>query len=119
MPSHSSRGVIESKVKPSQPWGNIGQTAFGAKPTVKDRGLVSQAILAIGHQDIDPEGLIAPSGIEIVGASSDHLILNLGNNKATVGAEITFQPNYSTVLRAMTSPFVTKILKAVNAQCRS
>ena len=105
-------GVIESKVKPSQPWGNIGQTAFDAKPAVKDRGFVSQAILAIGHQDTDPEGLTAPSGIEIVGASSDHLILNLGNNKATVGAEITFQPNYSAVLRAMTSPFVTKILKA-------
>ena len=105
-------GVIESKVKPSQPWGNIGQTAFGAKPPVKDRGLVSQAILAVGHQDTDPEGLTASPGIEIVGASSDHLILNLGNNNATVGAEITFQPNYSAVLRAMTSPFVTKILKA-------
>ena len=105
-------GVIESKVKPSQPWGNIGQTAFDAKPAVKDRGFVSQAILAVGHQDTDPDGLTAPSGIEIVGASSDHLILNLGNNKATVGAEITFQPNYSAVLRTMTSPFVTKILKA-------
>ena len=39
-------GVIESKVKPSQPWGDIGQTAFGTKPAVKDRGFVSQAILA-------------------------------------------------------------------------
>ena len=37
---------------------------------------------------------------------------NLGKNKATVGSEITFQPNYSAVVRAMTSPFVVKILKA-------
>ena len=103
--------VIESKDKPSQPRGDIGQTAFGAKPPVKDRGLVSQAILAVGHQDTDPEGLTASSGIEIVGASSDHLILDMGNNKATVGAEITFQANYSAVVRAMTSPFVTKVLK--------
>ena len=104
-------GVIESKVKPSQPWGDIGQTAFGAKPALKDRGFISQAILAIGHQDTDPEGLTASSGIEIVGASSDHLILDLGNNKVPVGAEVTFQPNYSAVVRAMTSPFVAKILK--------
>ena len=103
--------VIESKVKPSQPWGDIGQTAFGAKPAVKDRGFVSQAILAVGHQDTDPEGLTASSGIEIVGASSDHLILNFGKNKATVGSEITFQPNYSAMVRAMTSPFVVKVLK--------
>ena len=105
-------GVIESKVKPSLPWGDIGQNAFGARPPVKDRGLVSQAILAVGYQDTDPEGLTAPSGIGIVGASSDHLILNMGNNKAAVGAEIAFQPNYSAVVRAMTSPFVAKVLKA-------
>ena len=39
---------IESKVKPTQPWGEIGQTAFGAKPRALDRGNISQSILAIG-----------------------------------------------------------------------
>ena len=43
--------VIESKVKPSQPWGEIAQTAFGDKPLSTDRGHISQSILAIGRQD--------------------------------------------------------------------
>lgn len=100
--------VIESKVKPSQPWGEIAQTAFGEKAPATDRGSISQAILAIGNQDTDPDGLQPPSGIEILGASSDHLIVE---SSLPIGAEITFQLNYSALLRAMTSPFVVKVMK--------
>ena len=103
--------VIESKVKPSQPWGKIAQTAFGAKPPAKDRGHISQTILAIGHQDTDPRGLQPPLGIEIIGASSDHLIVESGLNRLSVGAEMKFHPNYSALIRVMTSPFVTKVIK--------
>ncbi len=102
--------VIESKVKPSQPWGTIAQTAFGEKPPGTDRGDISQTILAIGQQDTDPYGLAPPSGIEVLGASSDHLILASGQNSHDVGTEITFQLNYSSLLRAMTSPFVAKVM---------
>ncbi len=70
--------VIESKLKPSQPWGEVGQSAFGVTPSVANRGNIFQTILAIGQQDIDPNGLQAPSGIEILGASSDHLIVESG-----------------------------------------
>ncbi len=104
--------VIESKVKPSQPWGEIAQTAFGEKPLATDRGQISQAILAVGRQDTDPCGLQPPSGIEILAASSDHLIVDSGHRRLSVGAEITFQLNYSALLRAMTSPFVVKALLA-------
>ena len=106
--------VIESKVKPSQPWGEIAQTAFGEKPPATDRGDISQTILAIGRQDTDPDGLHPPPGIEILGASSDHLITDFGRYAPSVGAEITFQLNYSALVRAMTSPFVAKIMKTRN-----
>jgi predicted amino acid racemase len=104
--------VIESKVKPSEPWGEIAQAAFGEKTPAEDRGEISQAILAIGRQDADPEGLLAPSGMEILGASSDHLIMDSGGQRLAIGAEIRFQLNYSALIRAMSSPFVAKVLKA-------
>lgn len=100
--------VIESKIKPSQPWGDIAQTAFGKAAGVIDRGTIRQTILAIGRQDIDPDGLKTTEGVRIFGASSDHLIVESTINDLTVGDEVTFQINYSSLLRAMTSPFVSK-----------
>ncbi len=100
--------VIESKIKPSVPIGKIAQTAFGEAPPVKDRGLVTQAVLAIGQQDIDPAGLQAPKGMQVMAASSDHLILESQRADLIVGTEVGFGLNYSALLRAMTSPFVTK-----------
>ncbi len=108
--------VIESKVKPSQPWGEIAQTAFGAKPPTLDRGDISHTILAIGRQDTDPDGLLPPGGTEILGASSDHLITDSGQERLSVGAEVRFQLNYSALLRAMTSPFVAKVMQVQAAK---
>jgi predicted amino acid racemase len=104
--------VIESKVKPTQPSGDLAQSAFGTVPVVTDRGAITQSILAIGIQDIDPCGLRPPDGTEILGASSDHLITTSTIGSASVGAEMTFQLDYSALVRAMTSPFVTKSLKS-------
>jgi len=104
--------VIESKVKPTQPTGKLAQTAFGASPVPTDRGAITQTILAIGIQDIDPCGLRPPEGIEILGSSSDHLVTTSTVDSATVGAEMTFQLDYSALVRAMTSPFVTRSFKS-------
>jgi predicted amino acid racemase len=104
--------VIESKVKPSQPWGKIAQTAFGEKPHAADRGHISQTILALGRQDTDASGLQSPPGIEILAASSDHLVVESGRDGLSVGTEISFQLNYSAMVGAMTSPFVAKVLKS-------
>ena len=109
-----SAEVIEAKIKPSLPVGTIAQTAFGEAPVVADRGLVTQAILAIGQQDIDPCGLTAPAGIDIMGASSDHLILESDRFELAVGAEVSFQLNYSALVRAMTSPFVAKVVTSAS-----
>ena len=103
--------VIESKVKPSLPWGEIAQNAFGETSTAADRGHVPQTILAVGRQDTDPNGLRPPPGIEILGASSDHLIADSGD-VLRAGTEITFQLDYSALVRSMTSPFIAKVVTA-------
>ncbi|MDH3982278.1 MAG: alanine/ornithine racemase family PLP-dependent enzyme, partial [Kiritimatiellaceae bacterium] len=103
--------VIESKVKPSQPRGTLAQNAFGIPATPKTTGPIQQSILAIGRQDIDPSGLEPPRDIEILEASSDHLVVKSGRISHPVGTEIPFQLNYSALLRAMTSPFVSKLWK--------
>lgn len=111
--------VIEFKSKPNQPWGQMAQTAFGDTPK-KNKNLpennddVSQTILAIGHQDTDPAGLQLPSGMTILGASSDHLVADAGRFAVRPGSEITMHPNYSALLRSMTSPFVAKVWKPIH-----
>ncbi|MCU1457962.1 MAG: hypothetical protein JWL73_2054 [Actinomycetia bacterium] len=100
--------VIESKAKPSQSWGEINQTAFGLQAAATDRGTTNRVILALGRQDVDPAGLVVPPGIEILGASSDHIVLDAGQTHVAVGSEMSFQLDYSGLLRAMTSPFVAR-----------
>lgn len=105
--------VIELKDKPSKPWGNIAQTAFGVVEPSEDKGMIKQAILAIGRQDTDTDGLIPPDGVRIIAASSDHLIVDVSDYKGQlkVGSEVCFQLDYSALLRSMTSPFILKFMK--------
>ncbi|MGB5150132.1 MAG: hypothetical protein WBN99_09205, partial [Mycobacterium sp.] len=56
-----------------------------------------------------PVGLRPPEGITILGMSSDHLVVDLGDHPVTVGDEIAFGVAYGGLVRAMTSPFVAKI----------
>ena len=44
--------VIESKKKPSLPFGEICQDAFGNVPSFRNRGIRQRAIIALGRQDI-------------------------------------------------------------------
>lgn len=101
--------VIESKLKPSLPKGTLAQTAFGEQQVATDQGTVAQSILALGRQDIDLNGLHAPPGIEVLDASSDHLII-ASAQCLRIGSAVTFQLDYSALLRAMTSPFVSKMM---------
>lgn len=102
--------VIESMEKPSRPWGKLAQNATGERLCRSDRGPVQQALLAIGQQDINPDGLHAPSGITVIGASSDHLITESSHRRLDVGEEVRFGLDYGALLRAMTSPFVSKVM---------
>jgi ornithine racemase len=104
--------VIECKVKPSMPRGAIAQDAFGSVPVFEDRGERLRAICAIGRQDAPPGGLhpIDPR-IEVLGASSDHLILDVHDLPVppAVGDAIGFVPNYAATLALFTSPYVDKV----------
>jgi predicted amino acid racemase len=101
--------VIEVATKPAQPWGDRAQAAFGVAPLRNGSRTVHQAILALGRQDVDPDGLQPPEGITILGMSSDHLLVDLDDHSVAVGDEIDFGVGYGALVRAMTSPFVTKI----------
>jgi predicted amino acid racemase len=102
--------VIESKIKPSLPWGAIATNAFGEQAIPTDRGEVRQSLLAVGRQDVDCAGLRAPPGIEVLGSSSDHLIVDSGDERLAIGCEVRFQLAYGALLRAMTSPFVAQVV---------
>jgi predicted amino acid racemase len=65
-------------------------------------------IVAVGRQDVDTAGLAPPAGYEILGSSSDHLLLTTDSAAPEVGSELRFRPNYSALLRAMTSPFILR-----------
>jgi predicted amino acid racemase len=101
--------VIEVKTKPALPWGDTAQAAFGTPPARHDGELVRQAIVALGRQDTDPDGLAPPPGIIVLGMSSDHLVLDVGDHDVSVGDELSFGLGYGALLRAATSPFVTKL----------
>ncbi|WP_375003292.1 alanine racemase [Aeromicrobium sp. CTD01-1L150] len=101
--------VIEVKTKPSQAWGELAQTAFGARAPRRAGGHVRQAIVALGRQDVDPDGLTAIAGIEVLGSSSDHLVLDVGDHDVAVGQELVFGLDYSALVRAMTSPYVSRV----------
>ena len=47
-------------------------------------------------------------GIKILGSSSDHLMVESSIDDLLVGQEVKFHINYSALLGAMTSPFVSK-----------
>lgn len=104
--------VIESRHKPVHPWGDTGQSAFGAvaRTTPRDaRSTRVQTLVALGRQDVDPEGLTPPAGVQVLAASSDHLVLETPAIMPA-GTSMRFGVNYSALLRAMTSPFVAERL---------
>lgn len=103
--------VIEVKEKPSLPRGEIGRDAFGEVPVFQDLGIRKRAILAIGKQDIHLNSLVSlEKEVKIVGASSDHLIIDITDFKEEikVGAEVRFRLNYPALLSVTTSKYINK-----------
>ncbi len=100
--------VIESKEKPSLPFGEICQDAFGNVPVFLDRGIRRRVIVALGRQDILVSGLKPDNDLEILGYSSDHIVLDSNNRNLKVGSEVNFSLDYGGLLTAMTSPSIKK-----------
>ncbi|MDO5082744.1 MAG: alanine/ornithine racemase family PLP-dependent enzyme [Arachnia propionica] len=106
-------GVIEVERKPSVPVGRIGQDAFGNTPEFVDHGWRLRAICDIGRQDADPAALTpVDQGIRVLGASSDHLILDVtdAGSRVQVGDEVRFRPDYGGLLALSTSPHVRSLI---------
>lgn len=107
--------IIEYKTKDSMPKGLIGMDAFGNKPSFVDKGIMKRGIVAIGRQDVEHTALYPmDERIEIIGASSDHMILDFtkAEDAYKVGDIIKFKMDYSAMLKLFTSEFVDRIYNA-------
>ena len=103
--------IIELKTKPTLPEEPLTKNAFGEEPVFEDKGLRKRAIINIGRLDTDIFGLHSTvSGVEILGASSDHLILDVEEaaKELRVGDSLSFHLNYSALLYSMSSEYVHK-----------
>lgn len=104
--------IVELKQKPSMPWGEVGVDSYGNSPTFVDFGVRTKAVCALGKQDFDAETSRAlDDGIRILGASSDHLMLDVTDStkQYRVGDVVTFELGYFSVMRAFTSRYVNMV----------
>jgi predicted amino acid racemase len=104
--------IIELQEKPSMPEGELGINAFGEKAEYTDIGYHKRAILSVGRQDIDYEGLeCLEEGVEVIGCSSDHLILDVTKvaRELQVGDIIEFGISYGGILVGFTSKYVNRV----------
>lgn len=108
--------IIEMQEKPLLPTGVLAANPQGEVMEI-DEDLYGKssyrAILDIGLLDIDPKYLIAEDGeFEIIGASSDMLVLNLGTNPKgyQVGDTIKFGLKYMGALGVLNSSYIDKVV---------
>lgn len=103
--------VIELKEKPSVPQGERGEDAFGHAPEFPERGELRRALLNVGREDVEVDG-IAPLDprLHVLGATSDYLIVDVtgAEDEVRVGDELAFSLAYGALLAAMDSSYVEK-----------
>lgn len=94
--------VIEVRNKPSHPVGKISVDAFGHTPVYIDKGIRRRALLGIGKVDYGSIDEIFPkdAGVEVIGASSDHTILDIqdAERDLKVGDIVSFGINYASLV---------------------
>ena len=71
---------------------------------VPTSGAATRFILAIGFQDTDISGLSLPVGCTLIGATSDHLVIESSRSPLKLGSEVRFHMNYSALMHAMAAP---------------
>ncbi|WP_375585384.1 alanine racemase [Cyclobacterium xiamenense] len=108
--------IIEMQEKPLLPTGTLASNPQGEIADI-DESLYGKssfrAILDLGLLDVDPKYLIADDGeFEILGASSDMLIINLGENPEgyKVGDLVKFRLKYMGALAILNSSYIEKRL---------
>ncbi len=109
--------IIELIEKPIVPEGNLAENPSGDTFEIdpEDYGKTSwRALLDVGLLDISPEFLIPrDKNMEIAGASSDILVIDLGKNpkKYKVGDFIKFKLKYMGALGLFNSDYIIKRLE--------
>ena len=107
--------IIEIKDKPSYPVGEIFVDCFGNRGHYVDRGIRKRAILGVGKVDFALDSQLDPRlpGVEVLGSSSDHLIVDIEECKENlkVGDILEFDLHYSTMVYLTSSKYVRVVCK--------
>lgn len=110
--------VVERVERPCAPDGVIGANAFGERVDLSGSGTTCRALLALGRQDCPPDKLVPlDRGVKIVTASSDHMIVDVGEAERLCGEQVRpgrvlrFRPLYPAMLACSTSQYVDKIFE--------
>ena len=94
--------IVELREKDSAPKNSSAKNWAGEEIKFADKGRRKRAIIAIGSQDIGSYTTLMPmeEGIEVVGGSSDHTIIDVTDSKKDYkwGDTITFQVKYAAML---------------------
>lgn len=107
--------IIEIHEKPVVPIGYVGENPSGESASIdeKDYGKKTyRAIIDIGILDVSKTDFILPTNknIELVGASSDMLVVDLGDEEENynVGDYVEFKIDYMGALRIFNSDYIKK-----------
>lgn len=111
--------IIELIEKPIVPQGELGTNLEGDSFTFEEKDIgqtTVRAIIDIGLLDVEIKHLeFVDKNIEIVGASSDVIVINLGDNEKDykVGDVIEFKLDYMGTLRIINSRYIDKRIRGV------
>ncbi len=109
--------IIEVTEKPVVPHGELGMNPMGEIMTIEKEmygKTAHRAILDIGQLDLNQKFLLPINDdLEIVGASSDMLVVDLGDSheQYSLGDVIRFRMKYMGTLGAMNSNYIDKIVR--------
>ncbi len=109
--------VIESKYKPRRAWGDrAGRRSplrWSRRPTTS--GAAGNHCSGSGIRTRIRSTSPRHSGMRIIGASSDHLVI-ASTHRLRLGSEVAFRPGYSALVRAMSSRYVEPTIRG--GHCR-
>lgn len=117
--------IIEITLKPMVPQGDLGSNPSGDTAEIDESlyGKTSyRAIIDIGLLDINPKYLIPEDDkVKVVGASSDMLVVELGENKQNykVGDILTFGLEYMGALSILNSNYIDKKIERGESESSS
>jgi ornithine racemase len=106
--------VVEVQEKPSAPEGVCGRDAFERVHDWPDLGVRRRAVLAMGEIDLAMEHVLpARPDISLVGASSDHTVIDVtdADPPVEVGDEVEFACRYTAISTGWSSIYPQKVVR--------